>query len=294
MASSQPPAAVQPGPATAAELFAAAKGFAAARDLDSLMVVVETLTGMASTGLGEQTPLDELRRAIEARDDFMSAASHELRTPLTALFLHLDRLDRALHRGERPDLGAALPRLRAAARRLERLVESLLDVSRVAQHRLVLEREPVDLAALAEEVVARVLETTSTPIVVRRGGAVVGRWDRLRVEQVVENLVGNAVKFGGEAPVEVAVDATPEMARLVVRDRGIGIPAHDQARIFEPFERAVPALHFGGIGLGLWIVRHAVEAHGGSIAVESQPGEGATFTVLLPREPGRRAATPEP
>jgi signal transduction histidine kinase len=103
-----------------------------------------------------------------------------------------------------------------------------------------------------------------------------------RMDQVVSNLLSNAVKYGREGPVEVRVRREQDRAVLEVEDHGIGVAPEDQERIFERFERAVPARHFGGIGLGLWIVRQLVEAHGGTIRVRSVPGQGATFTVELP------------
>jgi signal transduction histidine kinase len=114
---------------------------------------------------------------------------------------------------------------------------------------------------------------------------VVGSWDRGRLEQVVTNLLSNAVKYGDCKPIDLAVEAADDgQARLVVRDHGLGIAAHDQARIFERFERAASSRHFGGIGLGLWIVRQIVIALGGSVSVESELGSGSTFTVTLPRQ----------
>jgi len=109
-----------------------------------------------------------------------------------------------------------------------------------------------------------------------------GQWDWLRLEQVVTNLLSNALKYGGGYPVEVGVSAEEDRARLTVRDQGIGIPLKDQARIFNRLERAVSSRNYGGLGLGLWIARQIVEAHGGVIRVESEPGYGATFIVEVP------------
>jgi signal transduction histidine kinase len=111
---------------------------------------------------------------------------------------------------------------------------------------------------------------------------VVGRWDRLRVEQVVMNLLGNAIKYGEGKPIHVEVLALGDAARLTVKDCGPGIPAEAQERIFERFERVAPVRHFGGLGLGLWLVRRSVEAHGGHVSVLSSPDEGSEFTVTLP------------
>jgi signal transduction histidine kinase len=116
----------------------------------------------------------------------------------------------------------------------------------------------------------------------------VGEWDRVRLEQVVTNLLSNAAKYGSSRPVEVTVSGDGTTAVLSIRDHGIGIPPEHQSRIFERFERAVSDRHYGGLGLGLWIVRQIVEALGGSIRVESETGEGSTFTVLLPKAARKR------
>jgi signal transduction histidine kinase len=113
---------------------------------------------------------------------------------------------------------------------------------------------------------------------------VVGRWDRLRLEQVLTNLLSNAIKYGAGRPIEISVEATDERARLSVRDQGIGIPPEHHGRIFERFQRAVSRRHYGGFGLGLWISRRTVEAMGGTLTLASTPGQGATFVVELPRD----------
>jgi signal transduction histidine kinase len=172
-----------------------------------------------------------------------------------------------------------------SVRRLIGLVEELLDTSRLTSGRLQLRREPIDLSALVEEVVARTTSAGTrgnTSVTIRGAKSVEGKWDRARVEQVVTNLVTNAVKYGRGSPVEIEVGSSEEGAILTVRDRGIGIGDADQVRIFERFERAVSSQQYGGLGLGLWISREIVEAHGGRISVASAPGEGATFQVMLP------------
>jgi signal transduction histidine kinase len=119
-------------------------------------------------------------------------------------------------------------------------------------------------------------------VVLDAAGGLVGSWDRARLEQVVTNLLSNAIKYGAGAPIDVRVWRDGARARLSVRDRGIGLDAAEASRIFERFERAVSARHYGGLGLGLYIVSRIVEAHGGSVTVDSRRGEGATFTVDLP------------
>ncbi|WP_395813359.1 sensor histidine kinase [Archangium minus] len=177
--------------------------------------------------------------------------------------------------------------------RLSVLVDELLDVSRITSGRLVLHLEDVDLAELVREVVERIrpeAERVGCELRLQVPGPVVSRWDRLRLEQVLSNLLSNALKYGAGYPVEVALRVSGTQVLLQVRDEGIGIDPALQERIFERFERAVSDRHYGGLGMGLWITREIVTALGGSIQVESAPGRGATFTVTLPwREmPGPR------
>lgn len=234
----------------------------------------------------------ETQEAVRVRDDFLTIAGHELRTPLTPLSLQLESLRRACDRLETASLPHRfVPRLEAMGRqvaRMERLVNNLLEISRITSGRLTLEREEVDLREVVREVVSYFrddLERADSPLLVTAPGEVRGKWDRLRLEQAVTNLVSNAVKFGAGQPIEVGLAQEGGTARLTVRDRGIGIAPEDQARIFERFERAVPGHHYGGLGLGLWVVRQIVEALGGSIQVQSQLGSGSTFTLELPVEP---------
>jgi len=232
----------------------------------------------------------DLRKAVRDRDDFLSIASHELRTPLTTLSLEIQSLKRALHK--RPTTASKNGRLERSAEvaenqinRLITLVEELLDVSRLASGRLRVEPTEFDLSDLVREVASRLkpsLDAAGCALSVEARARAVGSWDRLRVEQVVANLVSNALKYGPGSPVEMSVTRETECACIRVRDHGIGIALQDQRRIFQRFERAVPMSHYSGFGLGLWIAREIVAAHGGSIDVDSELGRGATFTVRLP------------
>jgi CheY-like chemotaxis protein/anti-sigma regulatory factor (Ser/Thr protein kinase) len=166
--------------------------------------------------------------------------------------------------------------------RLGKLVDNLLDVSRITAGKLVIEKERIDLAKVVRAVVSTFQQRTSGGLTVSTDTPVHGWWDPMRIEQIAENLVSNAIAYGAGRPIEVIVDGTPSRARVVVRDHGMGLTPADQARIFERFERIGTDSHRGGLGLGLWIVRQIVEAHDGTIRVESQAGAGATFTVELP------------
>ncbi|BDG10292.1 CHASE domain-containing protein [Anaeromyxobacter paludicola] len=240
--------------------------------------------------------LAQAQEAVQARNEFISLASHELKTPLTALRLQAHALARNAS-GLAPEvLQARTEAIRRSTDRMARLVETLLDISRIAAGGLSLEPQDADLAQVVQDVAERFADEaqrSGCQLVVIAPPALVGRWDPLRLDHVVTNLIGNAVKYGPGQPVEVILEEVADRARLTVRDRGIGIAPADQQRIFERFERAVSGSSFGGFGLGLWIVRQTVEAHGGTIAVESEPGEGATFTVELPRS-GPPAPAPRP
>ncbi len=229
----------------------------------------------------------ELHEAVNARDALISIASHELRTPLTALQLQLQLLAKQ-HADSR-----VLPAVVGQAGRLARLITNLLEVSRITAGTLQLEPTDIDLSQVAHDVVAHYRAETrgAAQLTVADGGEVRGLWDPIRLEQIVNNLVSNAVKYGAGQPIEVRVERAGDLARLVVEDHGIGIAPADQARIFERFERLVSERSVGGFGLGLWIVRQIVDAMDGEISVRSAVGEGSQFTVELPVRPGVRVAT---
>lgn len=263
------------------------------RDAGAVMgavIVLRDATERRRVEEARERLLHDLEDSVRARDDFLSIASHELRTPLTPLRFQAHALRRALRRPDGIDaaqIDQKISALEAQIDRLERLIEQLLDVSRITIGRLELQREPVDLSALVRDVVQRAAPDAASPhprISVDAPSPAVGQWDRFRIEQVVGNLVSNADKYGADRPVEVGVAAGADSAVLTVRDYGIGIAPADKARIFDRFERLVSVRQYAGFGLGLWIVRQVVEAHGGTIAVDSELGQGATFTVVLPLE----------
>jgi PAS domain S-box-containing protein len=230
-----------------------------------------------------------LEEAVHAREEFLSTAAHELRNPVNALQLQLVALLRATQEGieavPREWASERISQAVAAVRRLVRLVETLLDVSRITAGRLDLELEPMDFAQAVHAVVTRFKDQLNGQQVTIRAARTTGSWDRVRIEQVVTNLLSNAIKYGEGLPIEVLLEGHDRTVCLSVIDHGIGIEPENQARLFERFERAVTRRDYGGFGLGLWITQQIVNAMGGQIAVESHHGEGSTFRVTLPRQP---------
>jgi PAS domain S-box-containing protein len=250
---------------------------------------LQEMADRAGLALQNVRLLQTAQEAVRLRDDFLSIASHELKTPLTPLSLKLQGLERmaGLEHGALlpPRLARDVDSMRRQVRRLAELINDLLDVARISGGRMKLELEPVDLVELVREVASRFeleAERFDGRLEVHVDGQIVGHWDRLRLEQVVTNLLSNALKYGAGKPVSVRVEAQGDHVRLTVKDEGIGIDTAHLARIFGKFERAVSERHYGGLGLGLYITHHIVEALGGRIVVESQPRQGAAFTVMLP------------
>ena len=256
------------------------------------------LAARAAVALQNARLYEQARSAIATRDEFLQIAAHELRTPLTPLSTHVQTLLRSARAAD-----ASVPVSRFDAeieatgrhvQRLAKLVDHLLDVSKLRAAAPRLDYDRFDLAALARATVRELGTQASdagSTLDVRADEPVVGSWDRLRMEQVLQSLLANAIKFGAGKPIVVTVACRGLQARVEVSDRGSGVAAVDHARIFERFERAVPLHRYGGFGLGLWTAREIVRAHGGTIVVASVPGEGATFTVDVPIEPP--SATPE-
>ncbi|MDY7230012.1 hybrid sensor histidine kinase/response regulator [Hyalangium rubrum] len=230
----------------------------------------------------------ETQEAVRTRDEFLAVAAHELRTPLTALRLRLQGVAQAL-RADTPSSPERMVQVLEAADRqvgrLASLVDTLLDVSQLQNQGPRLELEDLDLASVVRETVARSEQEAlraGCQLVLSPLPSTVGKWDRVRLAQVIRHLLANAVKFGPGKPVEVLLESQPDEVVLQVRDHGIGIAPERLEGLFKRFERAVSARHYGGLGLGLYRVRSIVEAHGGVVSVASVPGEGSTFRVHLP------------
>lgn len=260
-----------------------------------LVRVIYDFGSRIALALDNSRLLHDREKAIRVREEFLSIASHELLTPVTALQTNIQSLLR-LHR-----LGQDLPAERLVraldvadrqVRRLGMLVQELLDVSRIESGKLQLNAERFDLSELVEEIVARYekeAERLGCVLTADCPTGAVGLWDRHRIEQVVTNLLANAIKYGGSRPIHVEVRSSGDQVRVRVEDQGVGIPEEALGRIFSRFERAVTDSGYGGLGLGLYIASQIVEAHRGRIEVSSRLGKGSVFTVILPRGRGDEA-----
>lgn len=233
--------------------------------------------------------ITELEHELRVREEFLSIAAHELRSPMHALLLQVSAaVQVARARGGMAPLLQRLERVQQIVDRYVKRASMLLDVARIHATRDQPQVEPLDFA----EIVREVLDSYTAEAEFHRATLQLtlperlpGLWDRLSIEQIVSNLISNAIKFGAGGPifVELAMIRSDTWVQFQVRDKGIGIAPEDQARIFGRFEQLpVPGARNGGTGLGLWLVRELVEGHGGGITVVSVPGNGATFTVRLP------------
>ena len=236
----------------------------------------------------------ELEAAVRMRDDFMSIVSHELKTPLNTLILEVQL--RKLQLGRNNLAAFSEDRLRQMVDKDERQIQSLirliddmLDVSRIRTGKLSIRPSRADLGKLAASVVenfAPQMEASGCTLLFQRPEPIIGVWDEFRIEQVLANLLTNAMRYGAGKPVQVSVSATPEGACIEVRDQGIGISQKSLERIFCQFERAEGSESSAGLGLGLFIAEQIVKAHNGRIQVVSEEGKGALFRVLLPLNAG--------
>lgn len=235
----------------------------------------------------------QLSEALRLRDEFLSIASHELKTPLTALKLQLQILERR----SRPESHIAMTpekiqeKLRPALRQIEALnylIDNLLDVSRIRSGRFALTYEKVSLPSLLNMVLEDYHDQISAAglsIKQKTVEDVTGVWDRARLQQVLNNLLSNAMKYAPNSELAISLSRKDERAIITVADNGPGIATERLPQIFEPFDRGGISHNLGGLGLGLFIVRQIVDAHKGDIKVDSEPGGGTRFEIGLPLTP---------
>ncbi|WP_421546874.1 hybrid sensor histidine kinase/response regulator [Pseudomonas sp. QD4] len=237
-----------------------------------------------------QATQNELEQAVRMRDDFMSIVAHEVRTPLNGLILetqlrkmHLARDNAAAFTLDK--MHAMVDRDERQIKSLIRLIEDMLDISRIRTGKLSIRPSRFDLCQLVRgllENFAPQVHAAESSVSLSAEDSVEGEWDEFRIEQVISNLLTNALRYGAKSPIEVRVYRQDGEARVEVRDHGIGISEDNQKRIFQQFERVSGSPVAAGLGLGLFISEQIVAAHGGSITVQSQIGEGALFRVSLP------------
>jgi signal transduction histidine kinase len=231
--------------------------------------------------------LEDRRQAVAARDQFLAVAAHELRTPLATLALLVDCLivpQSATDGGVFVQKGQ-LAKLKRQVDRLTALVVEMLDISQITAGGFQLRPGPVDLRDVVREVLNRFgleIQRRHVAVTLNAPDPAPGNWDAARINQVMTNLISNALEYGAGRPLEVSIRVEASQAVVVVRDHGIGIPPDEQSKIFGPFAPVLAATHHAGLGLGLWIAQQIVKAAGGRIKVDSRPEQGSTFTVELP------------
>lgn len=232
--------------------------------------------------------IEELRAAIAARDEFIAIAAHELRNPMTPIVGQVQLLvSRARREQVSPSLLKGLERLETAVDHYMRRATTLLEITRVTADKVRLEPSTFDMCELVQACVRnyeQMAACSGSQLVCRCDGPIVGSWDRLASEQILDNLLSNALRYGDGEPVSVEITSNAEWVVLRVIDRGIGIAPADQARIFDRFERAHDVPRSGGFGIGLWLSQKLAQAQAGSLEVQSEPGAGSTFIVRLPRQ----------
>lgn len=233
--------------------------------------------------------IGELLQAVRARDDFIAIAAHELRNPITPIQLCVRLIRIAEAAGNHVKVAAEVARLERLLEHFLKRTEVLLDVTQLVSGKLHLDSAEINLSDLARGVIdglRPLLTLSGSELNVDIAPHVVGQGDAMAFSQILDNLLSNAIKYGGGKLIELHLEVIDALARLRVRDNGGGITAEDQARIFEPFERAVRKSNQPGFGLGLWVTRRLAEAMGGSITVSSEEGTGSDFTVTIPLNSG--------
>lgn len=254
------------------------------------LALAEDLGRRAGIAIENALLYGSAQSAIRARDEFVSIASHELKTPITSLKMQLQMMLRGINieKNLSPSPEKLLKALTSSTKQIDRLtvlIEDLLDVTRIETGKLTYKFEKVDLSLMVKEIMDRYSEEAKyakTEFKQNLEDNVISFCDRYRIEQVFINLLSNAIKYGSNTPIEVTVTSGPGKAYIIVKDQGMGIAKEMQGKIFERFERAISSTNISGLGLGLYITKQIIDAHQGSIEVDSDLNKGSTFKVCLP------------
>ena len=257
---------------------------------DRMVMLQFILAAITLTGLVVATTVREKSEALEARNEFLDIASHELKTPITSLKLQFQLLQRRIDKqselmpAETEQL-VFLGKVDRQVNRLVKIVEQLLDGSRAERKLIELEVEKVNLNDLILQLTERLaseIQNSKCTLKLELASDLNGTWDPFRIEQVLENLISNAIRYASGSLIEIIATTQDHYVQILVRDHGPGLDPIKLHSIFDRFMRASETRHVQGLGLGLFITRRIVEAHGGSISVDSTLGKGTTFTVILP------------
>lgn len=276
-------------PALAQENLLASNGLAAAVILGTLVILGIALIGSnIDRSLSKKNLLNEtLRHAIHGRDEFLNIASHELKTPLTSLKLQTQIILKKLAGNElsTEKVSFMLEQSNRSIDRITRVVNDMLDISRLSTGKLNLQTEVFNLSHLVKDVMERmrpIAESVGSSINFEGDETLEGNWDRFRLDQVLTNLISNATAYAAGTPIQITLKKDKKFAFLTISDKGPGLAREEFERIFLRYERGKETHGQRGLGIGLYIVKEIVNMHGGDIWVDSTIGEGSTFTVTLP------------
>lgn len=262
-------------------------------DADSFAVLVFFFSGLSSIYLGQSNLIqklygDEMKKAVSTRDEFLSIASHELKTPITSLKLQIQMTKRKLLSGNKlleENLVKSLEVQEKQVTRLTGLVEELLNVTRIQSGKFNYTFEEIDLGELINDIVDKYsdeFKAAKCKLSVYASKSLIVRGDPFRLEQVLVNLLSNALKYAAGKPIEIQTFTDDDLVKLVIKDSGMGISSEKLEKIFDRYERAGSHRNISGLGLGLFIVKEIVTQHDGRVYVDSELGKGSSFTVELP------------
>lgn len=253
-------------------------------------VLLDEIAVRAGIAVDKARLYQEAKDALQTRDEFLSIASHELKTPLTSILLSIQSVMNKIStiKIDDPEIKEIINVLEVGkkqSQRMSRLINDLLNVSVASTGRLTIEREKINISALIEDVIYNLKMSSKNhkiKIIFDRKNDVIGRWDKIRIEQVMHNLLSNAIKYGKGKPIHVTLSKDKNHAVIKVKDSGLGISKKDQELIFERFRRSTNVKNVAGLGVGLYISNQIILAHKGSLSVVSDYGKGSEFTVRLP------------